>query len=305
VISEFARWEEIMLIRRAARAAAGDAVLAVVLSLALTAPAASAQARDRTPPTTPTNLRVTGTTPTSIALAWNPSTDNSGRVEYVLRPSFGFSVTVSGTSFNWNFALSPGQTYSFTVQAVDLAGNRSGVSNTATATTPLDTTPPTPPTLSVGSMAPVGNLVWTGSISPTVTVKNLTPSTTYSVAVRAVDDFNNASPPSNTVTVTTESNSGDTTPPSPPSNLTGFDGGCGEAWIRWTASTDNVDAPVAIRCEVYVNGVLAPESSTTGATRTVAYARVQGTNTFVLRAFDRAGRHRKQYSTKVARAVPV
>jgi hypothetical protein len=51
----------------------------------LPAPADAAAAKDRSAPTTPTNLRVTGTTASSVSLAWNASTDKGG-------------VTASGTS---------------------------------------------------------------------------------------------------------------------------------------------------------------------------------------------------------------
>ena len=42
-------------------------------------------AGDKSTPTTPTDLRVTGVTRTSVSLAWNPSTDNSGTFSYVVR----------------------------------------------------------------------------------------------------------------------------------------------------------------------------------------------------------------------------
>jgi hypothetical protein len=71
--------------------------------------------------------------------------------------------------------------------------------------------------------------------------------------------------------------------------LSGFDAGCGEAWLRWEASTDNVDPQMAIRYDVYVNGIPRPESTVIGATSTVAYAAVEGTNTFGLYAVDTAG----------------
>jgi len=63
----------------------GCATLAV---LAVAVPSASAASRDRTPPTAPTNLRVTGATEDSLTISWNASTDNSGRIEsYVVYPS--------------------------------------------------------------------------------------------------------------------------------------------------------------------------------------------------------------------------
>lgn len=48
------------------------------LTIVLGSYQASAAPRDRTPPTTPTDLRVTGTSDYSVSLAWNASSDNSG-----------------------------------------------------------------------------------------------------------------------------------------------------------------------------------------------------------------------------------
>src|SRR5688572_19390461 len=61
------------VVRRAAAAA-----LAPVLALAVVGPVAAGPRGDRTPPTTPTNLRVTSLSHKSVTLAWDPSTDNSG-----------------------------------------------------------------------------------------------------------------------------------------------------------------------------------------------------------------------------------
>ena len=48
--------------------------------------------RDRTPPTTPTNLRITATTDTTVSLAWNASTDNSGNFSYRVTESSPFNT---------------------------------------------------------------------------------------------------------------------------------------------------------------------------------------------------------------------
>ena len=53
---------------------------AVLVLLAVIAPAASAARRDRTPPSVPTNVRVVAVTEDSITISWNASTDNSGRL---------------------------------------------------------------------------------------------------------------------------------------------------------------------------------------------------------------------------------
>jgi hypothetical protein len=48
----------------------------LVATVAFIAPAA-AEAGRASAPTTPTDLRVTGTTASSVSLAWNPSTDKA------------------------------------------------------------------------------------------------------------------------------------------------------------------------------------------------------------------------------------
>jgi hypothetical protein len=58
------------VVRRAAGAA-----LALVLALVVVGSVAAAGRGDRTPPTTPTNLRVTSLSQTAVTLAWDPSTD--------------------------------------------------------------------------------------------------------------------------------------------------------------------------------------------------------------------------------------
>jgi chitodextrinase len=132
--------------------------------------------------------------------------------------------------------------------------------------------------------------VWSGA-NTSATVTGLSPATTYVFTVRARDNGIHWSASSNPVTVTTRSSTkgSDVSPPTTPANLSGFDGGCGEAWLRWDASTDNVDPQLAIRYDVYVNGVLSRESTVVGGTSTVAYAAVEGANTFELYAVDTAG----------------
>jgi chitodextrinase len=123
------------------------------------------------------------------------------------------------------------------------------------------------------------------------TVSGLTPATSYVFTVRARDNVVQWSASSNAVTATTKPSTkgSDSQAPTTPRQLSGFDGGCGEAWLRWEASTDNVDAQVALRYDIYVNGILRPESTVTGHTSTVAYAAVEGSNKFEVYAVDTAG----------------
>ncbi|WP_112277189.1 cellulase family glycosylhydrolase [Lentzea terrae] len=90
---------------------------------------------DTVAPTVPGNLRSTGTTSSSVSLAWDASTDNVGVTGYVLsngQTATGTTHTVSG--------LTPDTSYTFTVQARDAAGNLSGASNSVT----VKTSPGTP-----------------------------------------------------------------------------------------------------------------------------------------------------------------
>lgn len=301
------------------------AAILLVILLILSYSPAFAWARDRTPPTRPTNLHVTGKTAYSVALAWNPSTDNSGIFSYKVHVSYGQTWTVpqTQTSFNWNFGLIPGQTYSFYVYAVDGSGNQSQRSNTVSTTVPADTTPPTPPVASLVDVNPTEvSLAWTASTddgpylfyqvfvngSPNVdawtnrsaVVHNLSPNTTYNITVKARDLYGsnnpNVSAPSNTIVVTTAAvDPSDTEPPTSVTNLLGSDGGCAEVWLSWTESFDNQSPQAAIQYEIYVNGVL--DHTLTGDDRTIVYGTINGNNTFTLIAIDGAGNRSGSAST--------
>jgi chitodextrinase len=103
---------------------------------------------DTTPPTAPTGLTATAASSTQINLSWTASSDNVGVSQYRVErcagsgcASFAQVGTPSGTSFN-DTGLSPSTTYRYQVRAADAAGNLSGFSAVAEATT--GATPPTP-----------------------------------------------------------------------------------------------------------------------------------------------------------------
>ena len=249
------------------------AVLIVLALLLTTSPVLAA--RDRTPPTTPTNLHVTATTENSVTLVWNPSTDNSGNFSYrvhLVSPSM--DKVANQTSFTWT-SLSPTTTYSFYVYAVDKAGNRSANSNTVTVTTPApDTAPTTPTNLHATAVAhTTATLAWnpstdnSGSVTyriemssiysswamettqTSITWTSLSPNTTYSFYVFAFDSSGNRSANSNTLTVTTPA---DTTPPTSP-ELSGSVLGPSQVSLTWTASTDE-NQWWSLPYQVFVNG---------------------------------------------------
>jgi endoglucanase len=86
------------------------------------------------PPTVPGNPRVTGTTSSSVSLAWDPSTDDVGVTGY--RVHEGGTVVASPTGPTATIVgLAPSSTHTYTISALDAAGNESAPSAPVTGTT--------------------------------------------------------------------------------------------------------------------------------------------------------------------------
>ncbi|MBD3243964.1 MAG: hypothetical protein GF331_25450, partial [Chitinivibrionales bacterium] len=91
---------------------------------------------DNTPPTAPSGLQATSTTQTAVTLSWNASTDDQSVAGYEVYRGTTLEGSTSGanaTSFTVS-GLSAATSYSFTVKAKDICGNRSSASS------PLDVT---------------------------------------------------------------------------------------------------------------------------------------------------------------------
>lgn len=259
-----------------------------ILLLAMLLGSSVLSARDRIPPTAPTNLVVTATTEHSVSLAWEPSTDNSGRFNYLICCA-GSTVTVGQTVTSHTLeGLKPGATYTFRVYAKDAAGNLSKPSNAVTVTLPGELAAPTKPVVQVLGVGPThssltwsstddGALIWysihidgqpvstlnskadtftcAAVLVPTGCVP-LNQETTYAFTVRARDVDGNESPLSDPVFVTTDpADPNDHTPPTQPANVTTENDG-GFLIVRWDPSTDDVAPQSLIRYDVYVNDEL-------------------------------------------------
>ena len=119
-------------------------LLLLSISLCLGAPFhALSQERvaDTMPPTAPTSLTATASSATEVNLSWTASTDNVGVTGYRVESCTGARcivftqiATTTGTSYS-DTGLSPSTSYSYQVKAMDAAGNMSGASAVASATT--------------------------------------------------------------------------------------------------------------------------------------------------------------------------
>jgi len=92
---------------------------------------------DVTPPVPPTALTATAIASNHVNLTWTAATDNVGVTGYTIYRGGTAIGTVRGTTSGYaDFSTSPFITYSYTVDAFDGAGNHSGQSTPASATTP-------------------------------------------------------------------------------------------------------------------------------------------------------------------------
>ncbi|MEV0582621.1 glycosyl hydrolase family 18 protein [Nonomuraea sp. NPDC050310] len=89
---------------------------------------------DTQAPTTPGNLRSTAKTSSTVTLAWNASTDNTGVANYDVYVGSAVATTVTGTTATVS-GLSPSTEYAFTVKARDGYDNLSPASAEVKVTT--------------------------------------------------------------------------------------------------------------------------------------------------------------------------
>ena len=110
---------------------------------------AATTSSDTTPPSQPNGLAATVLSGSQINLAWTASTDNVGVTGYRVFRNGTQIATTTSASYN-NTGLTPGTTYSYSITAIDAAGNLSLPSATVSATTTSIATSACPPFRSPG-----------------------------------------------------------------------------------------------------------------------------------------------------------
>jgi chitodextrinase len=250
---------------------------------------------DGAPPSAPANVAATADDATQVTVTWTASTDDVAVTGYEVLRAGGVVGSVTGTTFTES-SLAPDTDYSYTVRALDAAGNTSAESAPAAVHTPPppDVQAPTPPT-TVGAVATGPTTVavsWEGAgddvgvvgyrvfrdgslvDTPSGTAFSdvgLTPATAYDYTVRAVDAAGNPSSPSSPASVTTDP---DASAPSAPANVTATVNGPTQVTVAWAASGDDVGVT---EYRVFRDGSLAGTVTTTsfidpGLTPSTTYA---------------------------------
>lgn len=238
----------------------------------VTALVATAACPDTQPPSTPAGFKQLVTTPTAVVLSWSPSTDNVGVVGYGVFQGTSRVAAVSDPTVALS-GLACGSTYSYLVDAVDAAGNRSllGTAYVATSACGDSNAPTAPSNLALTAKTQTSLLLgWTGSsddvgvagyrvlvggvprmsvTQTNATLAGLECDKSYAIGVDAYDAAGNRSAAADLTAGTDACTSAppappaptpDTTPPSVPGALAVSNVTQTSLTLQWSASTDNV-----------------------------------------------------------------
>lgn len=272
---------------------------------------------------------------TSVLVSWPAATDNVAVTGYVVTrapqsdPADLTTVaTLNGTTLNFtDNALTPGETYVYTVQARDAANNLSlPLSVTVTLPAP-DTEAPGVPTnlqanvtttsITIGWDASTDNqgvvsyrIVRDGILYTTVNGatlsfndNNLPPETTHTYVVRALDAAGNISDASAVLTATTAP---DLQAPSMPNNLNFSNVTTTSLSVSWSPATDNIAVTGYQVWRSDGTGNAVQIASVTPATTNFTDNGLQSGTTYYyfIRALDAHGNFADSATLQVTTAVP-
>lgn len=267
------------------------------------APFSASSSNDTTPPTIPANVHTTSLLDTSIALAWDTSTDDVAVSGYKIYRDGSLVGTASGTTFT-DTGLSPVTHYDYTVKAYDAANNNSAASAVLPATTAYDTTDPSVPAnlhstgqtdtsitlnwnVATDNVAVSGYDVYRGSTlitttsGTTYTDSGLGVNTAYTYRVRAVDTSGNASAQTAPQTISTLP---DLIAPTAPTAVASTGQTTTSIDLNWSSGTDDVSVA---SYNVYRNGQKI--TNVPGLTYTNSALRYNTNYTYTITTVDASG----------------
>jgi acid phosphatase type 7 len=210
------------------------------------------------PPSSPTNLAASATGPYRVDLSWSPSTDDVGVARYdVYREGVRIDTVPSGTAYA-DTTVHPASTYSYTVEAIDTAGQPSGQSDAVSASTPADQHPSVPGDVRATAVSSTRvDVSWSASSddvrvagydvyrdgarlasvadATTYSDASARPATTYSYTVEAIDSAGQGSGQSAGAPVTTPDHA-----PTAPTGVTATAVSSTRVDLTWSESTDDV-----------------------------------------------------------------
>ena len=263
----------------------------------------------------PKNLRVTGVTDWTVALAWDVPKGKAPSAYVVQCITNGRSMTVPGTQTTATFSsgFDYNRTYSFWVYAVNSTGDWSSASNKVTATLLKDATAAATPVVSSTGVGPthvdlawsyddddpsprfdifVNGQLWHGQAAGLAKrIVFLSPGTDYTFTVRARDSAGNwsdMSEPFDVATPPADPND-DAAPTTPPGFWGDVIDGATEAMVFFGNSTDNVTPSEHIRYYLYLNGVFDGATVAPYPRQFTMYLTTGIVNTIEVYAVDEAG----------------
>lgn len=224
---------------------------------------------DVTAPTAPGSLAARATSTSAIRLTWTQATDNRAVAGYrIWRNGTLVTTTPAGSTSFDDAALAAGTAYTYTVKTIDFAGNASAAASASATTLVPDTAPSAPGNLAATTTTTSARLTWTAATdnigvvgyrvsrdggaavvtsSLSLTQHGLTPDTTYTWTVRAIDT---AGLVGNPATITARTLFLDVTPPTAPTATIAPEN---SQWanLTWSGATDNVGV---IGYEIFLSG---------------------------------------------------
>jgi fibronectin type 3 domain-containing protein len=297
---------------------------------------ASATPPDETPPEPPDPFTAAPTSTSTVRLVWGPSTDNVGVTGYLIRRGNGVVANLAAAAGSYtDTGLSAGAAYTYSLSARDAVGNWSApVVAQVTMPTGQGGQPPTAPTTVTatalgetevqvewsGATDDTGITayeVWRDGVPLTLvpssaqswTSTALTPGTTYTYSVRAIDldaQYSSQSPSASATTWAIDAQA-----PTAPTGLAGAGASTTSVSLSWNPSTDDrgVSAYRVYRDGASVADVDAPTTTWTDASLSVGE-----THQYAVDAVDGAGNRsartaavavRTQVPPPVTQAFPV